>query len=111
MLPRRHRLTDRTTFAAAVRKGRRIKSGALVGHLVLNTHVPGPRVGLIVSKKVGSAVQRHRVARVIRHAAAAQVAQLPTGAVLVVRALPTAAHRDSALASDLATLVARADQP
>ena len=109
MLPRRHRLTDRTTFAAAVRSGRRIRSGSLVGHLVLQTDVTGPRVGLIVSKRVGTAVQRHRVSRVIRHAAAAHLGQLPPGSVLVVRALPDAARRDGDLAADVATLVGRVD--
>lgn len=111
MLPRRHRLTDRTTFTTTVRSGRRIKAGTVVGHFVADSGVPGPRIGLIVSKKVGSAVQRNRVSRVIRHAAAAHLADLPKECVLVVRALPDSRQADSAVAADVATLIARAGRP
>lgn len=52
----------------------------------------GPRLGLIVSKKVGNAVVRHTVARYLRHAFAATRTELPaTDAYVVVRARPSAA--------------------
>lgn len=55
-----------------------------------------------MSKAVGNAVVRHRVARRLRHLVAARLADLPTGAILVVRALPPAAAASSAeLADDL----------
>lgn len=53
----------------------------------------GPRLGLIVSKKVGDAVTRHRVARQLRHAFAACREALPSPDVyVVVRARPSAAR-------------------
>ena len=52
----------------------------------------GPvRVGLVVSKAVGTAVTRNLVKRRIRHLALARLADLPPGSVLVIRALPAAA--------------------
>ncbi|GAA1483133.1 hypothetical protein GCM10009624_35730 [Gordonia sinesedis] len=64
----------------------------------------GPWLGLIVSKAVGAAVTRHRVARRIRAAFADTMAQCPMSeATVVVRALPTAADRSSVeLAGQLA---------
>lgn len=49
------------------------------------------RVGFVVSKAVGKAVTRNLVKRRLRHLAAERVAQLPAGALLVVRAQPQAA--------------------
>ena len=57
----------------------------------------GPRLGLIVSKKVGNAVVRHAVARRLRHAFAATRDSLPTAeAYVVVRARPSAAKCSTA---------------
>ncbi|SDJ41061.1 ribonuclease P protein component [Actinokineospora alba] len=55
-----------------------------------------PRVGFVVSKAVGNAVVRHRVARRLRHLAGARLGTLPPGTALVVRALPPAAGATSA---------------
>jgi len=49
-----------------------------------------PRVGLVVGKLVGNAVQRNRVKRQLRHAAQARLAQL-AGLSVVIRANPTSA--------------------
>lgn len=57
--------------------------------------VGGPRFGLIVSKAVGNAVVRHRVARRLRHICASLAAELPDGADVVLRALPGAADASS----------------
>ncbi len=54
----------------------------------------GPRFGLIVSKAVGPAVIRHRVARRLRHICDRLV--LPDNTDLVIRALPGAATATSA---------------
>ncbi len=56
----------------------------------------GPRFGLIVSKAVGSAVVRHRVARRLRHMCAALIDDLPAEADIVIRALPGAADTPTA---------------
>ncbi len=57
--------------------------------------VGGPRFGLIVSKAVGNAVVRHRVARRLRHICSSLAAELPDGADVVLRALPGAADASS----------------
>lgn len=55
-----------------------------------------PRVGLIVSKAVGSAVDRHRVSRKLRHAAYAVMDDLNSTERLVIRALPGSRDAESA---------------
>lgn len=55
-----------------------------------------------MSKAVGGSVQRHAVARRLRHVVRPRLAELPVGAHVVVRALPAAATATSAeLAADL----------
>ena len=61
-----------------------------------NVRSGGPRFGLIVSKAVGNAVVRHRVARRLRHMCADAAGELPTAVDVVIRALPGAATADSA---------------
>ncbi|RDI48316.1 ribonuclease P protein component [Nocardia mexicana] len=57
--------------------------------------IGGPRFGLIVSKAVGNAVVRHRVARRLRHICASLAGEAPTEADIVIRALPGAAAASS----------------
>ena len=51
-----------------------------------------PRVGFVVSKAVGQAVTRNKVSRRLRHLARERTTSLPPHGMLVVRALPGAAH-------------------
>ncbi|WP_092627946.1 ribonuclease P protein component [Actinopolyspora mzabensis] len=55
-----------------------------------------PRVGFVVSKAVGNAVVRHRVSRQLRHLMRDRLPALPSGTMVVVRALPPAAAATSA---------------
>ncbi len=103
MLPAAHRLRRSTDFAGTVRGGRRASRGSVVVHYV----APAPtgdqpvRAGFVVSKAVGGAVVRNKVKRRLRHIVAAHLGQLPAGASIVVRALPTAASAGySALEND-----------
>ena len=52
------------------------------------TTAGGPKIGLVVAKSVGSAVQRHRVARRLRHVARTVIADLDPADRVVIRALP-----------------------
>ncbi|MEV0850995.1 ribonuclease P protein component [Nocardia fluminea] len=106
MLPEPYRLHHRAEFSRTVRRGQRIGRQDLVVHALTHTYddvadgdslvrVGGPRFGLIVSKAVGNAVVRHRVARRLRHMCAQVVDELPVGTDVVIRALPGAATADS----------------
>ncbi len=53
-----------------------------------------PRVGFVVAKSVGSAVQRHRVTRRLRHVARGVLGDMNELEDLVIRALPSS--RDAA---------------
>jgi ribonuclease P protein component len=98
------RLRRREDFTATVRTGRRATRGALVVHLALPAEQPDPartdhpsaRAGFVVSKAVGDAVTRNTVKRRLRHLVRTELAALPAGADVVVRALPTAASRSYA---------------
>jgi ribonuclease P protein component len=98
------RLRRREDFTATVRAGRRATRGALVVHLTLPTAPPDParpdpasaRAGFVVSKAVGDAVTRNKVKRRLRHLVRAELGSLPSGADVVVRALPDAASRSYA---------------
>jgi ribonuclease P protein component len=68
----------------------------------------GPRIGLVVSKSVGSAVQRHRVARRLRHVARTVIDELDPADRVVIRALPSSRHTISArLEQELRTALHR----
>lgn len=123
MLPEAYRLRHRADFAKTVRSGRRIARPDLVVHVVSEAmsrtpreadrrsvgrrrpvhrrprpvvRIGGPRFGLIISKEVGTAVVRHRVARQLRHLCADLVCRLPVDTDVVIRALPGAAGSCSA---------------
>ncbi|HEX2212564.1 MAG TPA: ribonuclease P protein component, partial [Mycobacterium sp.] len=69
---------------------------------------PGPRIGLVVSKAVGGAVQRHRVARRLRHVARAVLSELDPADRVVIRALPGSRDAISArLEQELRTALRR----
>jgi ribonuclease P protein component len=91
-----------TEFDATVKHGMRTVQPDLVVH-VRRAHTPdqpdgprGPRVGLIVGKPVGSAVERHRVARRLRHVARTMLGDLHQSDEVVIRALPSSRHVSSA---------------
>lgn len=68
----------------------------------------GPRIGLVVSKSVGTAVQRHRVARRLRHVARTVIPELEPGDRVVIRALPGSRNAISArLEQELRTALRR----
>ena len=104
MLPARHRMRRSEEFSRAVRRGRRAGSAHLAVHLLLASDTDpaaqaarGPaRVGVVVSKAVGTAVTRTRVKRRLRAVASARLHRLPDGALAVLRATPASAEATSA---------------
>jgi ribonuclease P protein component len=110
-----NRLTSGPMFAETVRRGRRAGTASLVVHLLARDGAAGAagddqlRVGFVVSKRVGNAVTRNTVKRRLRHLVRERASSLPGSVVLVVRALPPAAHASAAdLRSDLDRALSRA---
>ncbi len=98
MLPARHRMTRSAEFGSTVKNGVRAVERDIVVHAQRfdQESEPGPRIGLVVGKSVGSAVERHRVARRLRHVARNVVTELDPGVRIVIRALPGSRHAVSA---------------
>jgi ribonuclease P protein component len=89
VLPQGARLTASSDFARATKSGVRVTTQHFVGYLYISpvTNNDSAKCGLIINKTVGGSVKRHRLARKIRHAVAPHIAPLPTGSLLVIRAL------------------------
>jgi ribonuclease P protein component len=87
-----------TEFASTVKRGERAAERDLVVHALRTgaAEEQGPRIGLVVGKSVGTAVQRHRVARRLRGVARTLVDELDPADRIVIRALPGSRHSISA---------------
>ena len=99
-------------FRHTIRRGARGSQPTLVTHVVLGARATGTdghtSVGFVVSKAVGTAVERNRVKRQLRHLMRARVDALPGGSRVVVRALPSSQGADSStLAQHLDAALAR----
>ncbi|SIR99237.1 ribonuclease P protein component [Williamsia sterculiae] len=103
MLPSPQRISRGSEFTRTLRSGVRVNGSAVICYVAdpCASTSPigaepvitygGPRFGLIVSKSVGDAVCRHRVARRLRAAAAAVSDDCESQWSVVIRALPSAA--------------------
>ena len=96
MLAKSARLTESADFARATKSGLRFSTQNFVGYLYPTNLDQPARAGLIISKNVGGSVSRHKIARKIRHTFRELYPQLPTGGLLVVRALNNANNADVA---------------
>jgi ribonuclease P protein component len=77
------RLRRRGEFVAVQERGRRVHGGAYVV-LTLENELGSARLGVSVSKRIGSAVTRNRVKRWIREAFRAAAPALPAIDVVVI---------------------------
>ena len=98
--PRRRRLSRSAEFERVYRQGRSKGNRFLVLYAFprsdedaearASAEEEGPRLGLSVSRKVGGAVDRNRVKRVLREAFWQEAERLPSGSDYVVVARPDA---------------------
>ena len=95
MLAKSARLTESADFARATKSGLRYSTPNFVGYLYPTQFDQPARAGLIISKNVGGSVTRHRIARQVRHTLREIYPQLPSGGLLVIRALNSAHSADS----------------
>jgi len=99
VLPARNRMRRSSEFGATVKHGTRTAQPDVIVHVRRESDRDadeGPRVGLIVAKSVGSAVERHRVSRRLRHVARAVLGDLDGADRVVIRALPSSRQVSSA---------------
>jgi ribonuclease P protein component len=109
----RGRLSRSAEFERVYRQGRSTANRHLVLYAFPNQSTERPRLGLSVSRKVGGAVERNRVKRLLREAFARAQDGLSPGQDLVVVARPQAgelAEREGLAGVDasLAELIAKA---
>jgi ribonuclease P protein component len=90
--PRRRRLSRSAEFERVYRQGRSKGNRFLVLYAFPRADADdnGPRLGLSVSRRVGGAVERNRVKRVLREAFWEEAERLPAGSDYVVVARPDA---------------------
>jgi ribonuclease P protein component len=91
-------MTRSTDFDATVKHGTRAVQPDLVIYVRPgNTKAAeAPKFGLIIGRSVGSAVQRHQLARRLRHVARGMVERLQRSEHIVIRALPSSRNVGSA---------------
>jgi ribonuclease P protein component len=86
----RGRLSRSAEFERVYRQGRSTANRHLVLYSFPNSAAQRPRLGLSVSRKVGGAVARNKVKRLLREAFAGAEAELDPGQDIVVVARPQA---------------------
>jgi ribonuclease P protein component len=82
--PRRGRLSKSADFDRVVRTGRSHAGRELVLYVFPRGGDEPPRLGMSVSRKVGGAVERNTVKRMLREAFALECERLPQGSDAVV---------------------------
>jgi ribonuclease P protein component len=107
--PKAHRICKRRDYQRVQRSGIRVPCASFVVLVAAQPTDPecGPsggrptaaRLGIVASRRVGSAVARNRAKRLVREWFRSRTAELPTRADLVVILRPAAAELDLAQAA------------
>ncbi|HEU0025449.1 MAG TPA: ribonuclease P protein component [Thermoleophilaceae bacterium] len=87
---RRRRLSRSGEFERVYREGRSHASRHLVVYAFPRADADSPRLGVSVGRKLGGAVERNRVKRLLREAFWARAGALPDGLDFVIVARPAA---------------------
>ena len=91
-MQKQFRLKKRTAFAYVYRKGEKTAARDLL--LLSAKSKEGLKIGLSVSKKVGNAVTRNHVKRLIREALKPIMDRIDDGYMYVIVAYPSIAEKD-----------------
>jgi ribonuclease P protein component len=89
---RQFRLKKRSSFAYVYKKGEKVSAGGLL--LLSAKSREGLKIGLSVSKKVGNAVVRNRVKRLLREALNPLTDRIDCRFMYVIVAFPALAQAD-----------------
>ena len=100
--PRRPSLR-RADFERVTRDGRRVVTPLFLVFILARTDGHGPRLGITVTRKVGNAVRRNRIKRLVREWFRQRCAELPCCDVVVI------ARRDMPAAVGLAEVAPSLD--
>lgn len=104
--PKRHRLLKRKDFLRVQQLGAKVYSRAFVGLVLFNN--PHVRIGITATKRLGCAVKRNRLKRLIREAFRRGWMELPEEAEVVVIPKREAVEMDGrTLIDDLGLLAKR----
>ena len=99
---KRRRIARSADFERARKRGFSRANRQLVLYALDRGDEESARLGLSVSRRVGGAVERNRIKRLLREAFENEQASLPSGLDLVVVARPDAADLDSLAATEAA---------
>lgn len=86
-LPKALRIRAKGDFDRAYQQGISRRSGPLIMHALPN-ELPYSRLGMSVSRRVGNAVRRNRIRRLLREAYRLERAKLPAGYDVVITVRP-----------------------
>jgi ribonuclease P protein component len=87
--PRAMRLKEGRQFTAAKETGRRIHRGCLIANWMAGVSVPRSQLGVITSRRLGSAVIRSRARRLLREAFRRHQTRFLQPVILVLVARPS----------------------
>jgi ribonuclease P protein component len=106
--PRARRVRRRAEFQTVAREGERLRAGGLRASFQMTRDAGPARLGLVTSRRLGPAVLRNRIRRVLREQFRHHAHRLPAGLVLVVIPTdPSRARTTPAASADFLLLIER----